>query len=79
MNADEFADATRSGCACIGGGFDSRDIAAHNRRHESRADLLVANERDIGGFDHRVRRLNHRHQTFRLNHSECFLHSICSL
>src|SRR5689334_13706762 len=77
VDADELADAAGGGGACVCSSFDRRDITADNRRHESGADLLVADQRDVRGLDHRVRRLDHRHQTLRLNHSECFLrHSV---
>jgi hypothetical protein len=74
VNRNEFADAPRRRCASIGRRFDSRDIASHNRRDESRADFFVPDKLHIRGFDHRVSRFDHCDQTFTLNHSQCFLH-----
>src|SRR5215207_1925774 len=73
VDADEFADTARGGGAGVGGGLDGGDVAADDGRDEARADLLVADQRDVGGLHHRVGRLDHRHQPLRLNHAECFL------
>src|SRR5215216_1648894 len=73
VDADEFADTAGGGGAGVRGGLDGGDVAADDGRDEARADLLVADQRDVGGLHHRVRRLDHRHQSLRLNHPECFL------
>src|SRR5215207_6707748 len=80
VDADELADAAGGGGAGVRGGLDRGDVAADDGRDEARADLLVADQRDVGGLHHRVRRLDHRHQPLRLNHAECFLgHSVLLL
>src|SRR5205085_12618983 len=68
--ADEFADSSRGGSARVRCGLHGGNVAAHDCRDEARADLLVSDERDVGGFYHRVRGLDHRHKPFRLNHAE---------
>src|ERR1043165_2095125 len=79
VDADEFADAARGCGPGVGRGLDRRHVAAHDGGDEARADLLVADERDVGGLHHRVSRLDHRHQSLGLDHSQCFLrHSMCS-
>src|SRR5262249_14260436 len=47
-------------------------FAAHDRCDESSADLLVTDQADVRRLDHRVGRFDHRHQPFRLDHSQSF-------
>jgi hypothetical protein len=52
----------------VGGGFDRRDVAAHDRRDVAGADLLPADERHLGGLDHRIGGLDHRDQPLGFDH-----------
>ena len=52
-------------------------VAAHHGSHESATNLLVADEGDLCGFDHRVGRLNESNQSFGFDHSQCF-HKLAS-
>src|SRR5262245_47904892 len=67
--ADQFADAARRRRAGVGGGLYRRHLAAHYRGDETAADLLVSDQADVRRLDHRVCRLDHRYQPFRLDHS----------
>ena len=66
----------RGGRASVGRSLDGGDIASHDGRHIARADLLPTDQRDLGGLDHGVGRFDHRDQTLRLDHPECFAHSV---
>src|SRR5215813_4177028 len=72
VNADQFAHTARRGRARVSRGLDRRDFAAHDRCDESSADLLVTDQADVRRLDHRVGRFDHRHQPFRLDHSQSF-------
>src|SRR5262245_43248026 len=48
MDGDDFADARRGGLAGFGRGPDGGDVTAHDRGHVPAADLLVADEADLG-------------------------------
>jgi hypothetical protein len=68
-NADEFAYATRGGSARVRRGFDCADIAAHEDRHVARADVFLAEQRDVGGFDHCISRFDGSDKAFGFDHS----------
>ena len=70
MDADQFSHATRSGCACISGGFDRADVTANDGRDQSGVDLLPADEHNVGSLQHRVGRFDHAHQTAGFDHAE---------
>src|SRR5262245_51484140 len=70
--ADQFANAARRRRARVSRGLDRSYLAAHYRGDETAADLLVTDQADVRRLDHCVRRLDHRHQPFCLNHSQSF-------
>src|SRR5215831_15363467 len=72
MNADQLADPAGGGGPCIGCRLDCGHVAANYRCDKAGSNLFVADQRDIGGLDHRVGRLDHRDQSFGLDHSESF-------
>src|SRR5262245_22436821 len=72
VNTDQFAYAARRRRARVSGGLDRRDLAAHDRRDEASAELLVTDQADVRRLDHHVVRFDHRHQPFRLDHSQSF-------
>src|SRR5687767_15578797 len=62
MDADQFADAPGGGSTGIRCGLYRRHVAADDGGDESGIDLLVADEHDVGGLDHGIRRLDHPHE-----------------
>ena len=50
-------------------GLNGGDVATDDRRDETGADLLVPDELHVRGLDHRVGGLDHRNETFGLDHS----------
>ena len=60
------------GRAGIGCGFHRRHVAADDGRDQPRVDFLIADEHDIGGFDHRVGRLDHADEAPRFDETERF-------
>ena len=75
VHRHELADAARRGGAGVGRGLHGRDVAAHDGGHVAGADLLPADQRDLGGLDHGVGRLDHRDQPFGFDHPERLTHS----
>src|SRR6188768_1377466 len=75
VHGHELTHATSRGSACIGGRLHGSDITAHDRGHITGADLLPADERHFGGFDHRVGRFDHRDQSLGLHHSQRLTHA----
>src|SRR5688500_1089394 len=55
MDGHELADALGCCRAGIGGGLHRTDVAAHHDGHVPAADLLLPDQPDVGGLDHRVR------------------------
>src|SRR5947208_12461665 len=53
------------GGAGIDGRLDGGDVADDERRHQAAADLLPADQRDVGGLQHGVARFDQRHQPLR--------------
>ena len=74
VHRHELADAPRRRGAGVGRGFHGRDVAAHDRGHVAGADLLPADQRDLGGLHHRVGRLDHRDQALGFDHPERLTH-----
>src|SRR5215475_416556 len=54
---------------------DLADVAAHDRGHVATAGLLVPDELDLGGLDHRVGGLDHADETLDLDHSKRVSHA----
>src|SRR5215471_16463771 len=79
VNADEFSDAARRGSSRICSRLDRGNIAADDCGHQTGADLFVTDQSNVGGFDHRICRLDHRNQTLGLNHSKSFHISVSPL
>src|SRR6185503_14151672 len=70
--ADQLTDASRCSRACVSCCLHSANVAAHKDRHIPCTDVLFAEQLYIRCFDHRIRGLNGTHESFGLNHSECF-------
>src|SRR6185436_17455750 len=75
VDRDDLADALGGALACLGGGLDRRDVAAHDRGHVAAAGLLVANELDVGRLDHRIGGFDHADETLDFDHSKRVSHS----
>src|SRR5918993_1957584 len=58
VDADEFPDSSGGGGPGVGRGLDRPHVAAHEDRDVAGADVLLAQELYVGGFDHRVRGLD---------------------
>ena len=71
VHGDQLADAPRGGRAGIGRGLDRADVAAREHRDVAGADVLLADEHDVGGFDHRVGGLDGADEAARFDHAEC--------
>src|SRR5262244_659 len=72
MNRDQFADSPGGGGAGVRGRFDRADIPANEDGYVARADVLLADQLNIGGFDHRVSGFDRADKAFRLDHAESF-------
>ena len=72
VHADQLADSSRRGCAGVSRCFDRAHVATHKDRHVAGADVLLPEQLYIRCFDHRIGGLNCTHESFGLNHSECF-------
>jgi hypothetical protein len=53
-------------------GFYCSDLTADDSGDQSGVDLLIADQLDVGRFDHSVRRLDHRDEPHTFDHSKCF-------
>jgi hypothetical protein len=72
MNADQFPDpacSRRSGICC---GFNGTYVTANKDCYVSGADIFFAQQLNIRGFHHCIRRFYRTDETLRFNHSECF-------
>src|SRR5919199_389181 len=79
VDADQLAHAPRRGRARVRGRLDRAHVAAHEDGDVAGADVLLADESDVGRLDHRVRGLDRAHEALGLDHSECFQrHSLLS-
>jgi hypothetical protein len=72
VHADELADPTRGGSACISRRFDCPDVPANKNRDVTGANVFLAKQLHVSRFDHRVSSFDGADKTFRLDHSECF-------
>ena len=72
LHPDDFADAAGSCSACVGRALHRGDIAGDERRHQAATDFVPADKLDVGGFEHRVGRLQQGNEALRFNHSQCF-------
>jgi hypothetical protein len=71
--ADQLTDAPGRSRACVSRRFDRANVAADKDRHVAGADVLLPEQLYIRCFDHGIGGLNCTHESFGLNHSECFL------
>ena len=72
MDADQFANSSCRSRTRISRGLDRADVAAHKDRDVASTDVLFAEQLHIRCFDHRIGGFNCAHESFGLNHSECF-------
>jgi hypothetical protein len=72
VNTDQLADPPGRSRARIRRRFHRADVTAHEDRHVACSDVLLAEQLYIRCFDHRIGGLNCTHESFGLNHSECF-------
>src|SRR5215468_8180576 len=75
VDRHDLADALGGALAGLGRRLDRGDVAAHDRGHVAAAGLLVPDELDLGGLDHRVGGLDHADKTFDLDHSKRVSHA----
>ena len=69
--AVQLANALCSRCACVDRSLDRADIAAHHNGNEAGADLLLADEMNVGRLDHGVGRFHGADQAAGFHHTEC--------
>jgi hypothetical protein len=72
VNADQLADSSRRSSACVCRRLYRADVAADEDRHVTSANVLFAQQLYIRCLDHCIGGLNCTHESFGLNHSECF-------
>ncbi len=72
LHADDFADAAGRGGAGVDGGLDRGHVADHQGRDQAAADLLPADQRHVGGFEHGVAGFDQRHQPLGFDHAKGF-------
>ena len=83
VDADDFTDTAAGFGTGIHRGAHGGDIAAHRDRHESAANLMLVDERDVGRLQRRIQRLDRRNNPLGFDHSDCFtdchVNSSCQL
>src|SRR5829696_4275118 len=72
VDADQFSNSSRRSCACVSRCLNSANVATHKDRYIACTDVLFPEQLYIRCFDHRIGGLNCTHESFGLNHSECF-------
>jgi hypothetical protein len=72
VDGGNFADLLRSASASFYGSFNRCDIAANDGGDKTSAGLLVRDQLDFGGLNHRVGGFDHRWIAFAFDHAECF-------
>ena len=70
MDGDQLADAAGCCGAGIGRRFHGTDVTAREDRHIPSADVLFADQDDVGGLDHGIGGLNGADEATRFNHAE---------
>ena len=70
VDGEEFADPPRSGRAGIGRRLYGADIPPHEHGDVAGADVFLPDKDDVGGFHHRIRRLDGSDEAFGLDHPE---------
>ena len=75
MLRHDLAHLLRGAGAGVHSGLDSAHVAADHHGHQAGADLLIADQSNIGGLGHSIGSLNRANQTFGLDHTERFTHS----
>src|SRR5436309_10580332 len=78
MDRHELADAARGCGAGVGRRLHRADIAPNEDGDIARADILFADQHDVGGLHHRVGCLDRPDEPLRLDHSQRFLGHSCS-
>src|SRR6478672_3175280 len=74
VHGHELTDAPRGCGTGVGGSLHRGHVAAHDRGHVTGTDLFPADQRDLGGLDHGVSRLNHGDQPLGLDHAQRLTH-----
>src|SRR6267142_2416450 len=69
VHAHDLTHLGRGGRTRLGRGAHRGHVAAHDGRHVAAADLLVVHELHPGGLHHRIGRLDHGHESARLDQS----------
>jgi len=72
VDADDFPDAAAGFGAGVDGGAYRGDVAAQRDRHQPAADLVLLDERHVGGLESRVARFDRRDDAFGFDQSDCF-------
>jgi hypothetical protein len=70
LDADNFANATGSGSAGIGGCLDCGDVALDESADQSATDFVPAQEFHVGCLDHRVSRLEQGNKALAFDHAQ---------
>src|SRR5262245_12060316 len=72
VNRDQLADTPRGGRAGIRRRLDRADISSYQNGHIALADVLLADQDDVSGLDHRVGRFHRPNEPARFNHAKGF-------
>ena len=72
LHADHFANPPGRVGAGIGRGLDRRHVAGHERRDHAAADLVPAQELDVGSLQHRIGSLEQGDEALGLDHAQRF-------
>ena len=76
VRADQLADALRGFGAGVDGGFHAADVAFDDHGDEATADLNLANEGDVGRFDHSVAGFDAAYIAFGFYHADGITHDV---
>ena len=76
VRADEFADTLGGLGAGFDGGFDAADITLDDHGDKATADLDLANEGDVRGFDHGVAGFDAAYIATGFYHADGFIHCL---
>jgi hypothetical protein len=74
VRGNQFADRLRGRGAGVDRGANASDVAANNGRNETAADLNAFDHFNVGGFRHRVGRVDEGENAFRFNQSNSVVH-----
>ena len=72
LDADDLADPAGRRGAGVDRRLDGRHVAGHEGRDQAAADLVPADQLDVGRLEHRVAGFHQGDEPLGFDHAECF-------